>query len=170
MLALPATAIAQSPRPYAGLEARPIKALSASQIEDLRAGRGMGLALAAELNGYPGPIHVLELGSDLSLSPEQRARVTALRADMVAEAVPLGEQLIAHEAALDRLFAERQVTVETLAQTTQLIGMTQGKLRAAHLKFHLATLDVLTPEQARHYAMLRGYGGQDQAPAHSRRH
>jgi Spy/CpxP family protein refolding chaperone len=128
----------------------------------------MGLALAAELNGYPGPIHVLELGNDLSLSPEQRARVSALRADMVAEAVPLGEQLIAHEAALDRLFAERQVTVETLAQTTQLIGMTQGKLRAAHLKFHLATLDVLTPEQAHRYAMLRGYGGQDQAPAHNR--
>ncbi len=49
-------AAAQSP--YAGMQARPIKALSAEQIADLKAGRGLSLALAAELNGYPGPRHV----------------------------------------------------------------------------------------------------------------
>jgi hypothetical protein len=38
-----------------GMQSRPIKALSDQQVSDLRAGRGMGLALAAELNGYPGP-------------------------------------------------------------------------------------------------------------------
>jgi hypothetical protein len=53
---------AQSSRPYAGMQARAIKALSAEQIADLKAGRGLSLALAAELNGYPGPRHVLELG------------------------------------------------------------------------------------------------------------
>jgi hypothetical protein len=37
------------------LEQRDIKTLSNQQIADLRAGRGMGLALAAELNGYAGP-------------------------------------------------------------------------------------------------------------------
>lgn len=41
--------------PYAGMQSRPIKALSDKQVSDLRAGRGMGLALAAELNGYLGP-------------------------------------------------------------------------------------------------------------------
>jgi hypothetical protein len=41
---------AQSQQPYAGLEGRPIKALSEQQISDLRAGRGMGLALAARLH------------------------------------------------------------------------------------------------------------------------
>ncbi len=51
-------ALAQSP--YAGMQTRPIKALSDQQITDLKAGRGMGLALHAELNGYPGPAHVLE--------------------------------------------------------------------------------------------------------------
>src|SRR4051812_36526408 len=56
-------ASAQSGQPYAGLEQRPIKALSQQQADDLRTGRGMGLALAAELNGYPGPSHVLELGN-----------------------------------------------------------------------------------------------------------
>ena len=53
--------VAQSSRPYAGMQARAIKALSAEQIADLKAGRGLSLALAAELNGYPGPRHVLEL-------------------------------------------------------------------------------------------------------------
>ena len=50
-------ALGQSP--YAGMQARPVKALSDQQIADLKAGRGMGLALPAELNGYPGPSHVL---------------------------------------------------------------------------------------------------------------
>src|SRR6266849_3579115 len=54
------TASAQSQQPYAGLQTRPIKAISEQQIADLKAGRGMSLALAAELNGYPGPKHVLE--------------------------------------------------------------------------------------------------------------
>ncbi|MBW5435799.1 hypothetical protein FXB41_13685 [Bradyrhizobium canariense] len=65
---------AQSGQPYAGLEHRPIKALSHQQIEDLRAGRGMGLALAAELNGYPGPSHVLEFGD--RLAPKNTSTVT----------------------------------------------------------------------------------------------
>src|SRR6266478_9941548 len=73
---------AQSTRPYAGLQARPIKALSAEQIADLKAGRGMSLALAAELNGYPAPRHVLELAEPLQLSAAQRARTADLMAAM----------------------------------------------------------------------------------------
>jgi hypothetical protein len=38
-------------QPYAGLQERPVEALSKQQVADLMAGRGMGLALAAELNG-----------------------------------------------------------------------------------------------------------------------
>src|SRR3979409_1824036 len=95
MLAV-ASAIAQTP--YGGLEARSIKALSDQQIADLRAGRGMGLALAAELNGHPGPMHVLELADSLALSDQQRARMQELFAAMKAEAVPLGEKLITQEA------------------------------------------------------------------------
>lgn len=41
--------------PYAGFEKRAVKSLSDQQIADLKAERGMGYALAAELNGYPGP-------------------------------------------------------------------------------------------------------------------
>jgi hypothetical protein len=57
------------------MQTRPIKALSEQQVADLQAGRGMGLALPAELNGYPGPAHVLELADKLGLSADQRASV-----------------------------------------------------------------------------------------------
>jgi hypothetical protein len=94
--------------PYAGWEHRPVKALSKEQIADLRAGRGMGLALPAELNGYPGPVHVLELGDQLRLT-NQRIRVQELHAAMKAEAIPLSERLMTQEADLDRQFAIQSV-------------------------------------------------------------
>lgn len=146
------------PSPYAGMQARPVKALSDQQLADLRAGRGMGLALPAELNGYPGPVHVLELADALGLTTEQRERVRALREAMTAEAVPLGERLIAEEAALDREFAARTATPASLEAATAAIGRTQAALRAAHLRYHLAMMEALTPEQVRRYGELRGYG------------
>jgi Spy/CpxP family protein refolding chaperone len=152
--------------PYADFEQRPIKALSAQQIADLRAGRGMSLALAAELNGFPGPVHVLELAQGLDLTDEQRAAMEQLMARMKAETVPLGEHLIAQEADLDQLFAARTVTPESLTAATDAIGATQASLRQAHLKYHLATVKVLTADQMRRYAELRGYGGPEQHPGH----
>jgi Spy/CpxP family protein refolding chaperone len=152
-------AAAQSPQPYAGFETRPIKALSGEQIADLRAGRGMGLALAAELNGYPGPVHVIELAQPLGLSDAQRAKVQSLFDAMKAETVPLGQKLIAQEADLDRQFANKTITEPALAAFIQAIAGTQAALRTAHLKYHLATLDVLTPAQTKQYAELRGYAG-----------
>ena len=169
-IALVATAPAAwaQAQPYAGLQARPVKALSDQQIADLRAGRGMGLALAAELNGYPGPMHVLELAGPLALGDDQRAKVAALFDAMKQEAVPLGERLIAAETALDRQFADRTVTPTTLGTATRDIATLQGELRLAHLKYHLATLELLTPEQAARYATLRGYGGGQHMPGHHR--
>ena len=143
---------------YAGLERRAVASLSDEQIADLRAGRGMGLALSAELNGYPGPVHVIELADPLGLTPDQRSRVQALHAAMKAEAIPLGERLIALEADLDASFRERTVTPASLARRTEAIAAAQGALRLAHLKYHLSTLEVLTPEQVARYGTLRGYG------------
>jgi hypothetical protein len=166
-------AAASAQQPYAGLQGRALKALSPEQVEDLRAGRGMGLALAAELNGYPGPLHVLELAERLHLNADQRQRMSALFEAMKAEAIPLGEKLIAQETALDRQFAEKTITPATLKAMTDAIAATQGALRAAHLKYHLMTLDVLSGEQTRQYAALRGYGGDGGAAhghGHGRRH
>src|SRR6202045_2439361 len=126
-------AIAQTP--YAGMQTRAIKALSEQQVADLRAGRGMGLALAAELNGHPGPSHVLELADKLQLSADQRASIQRLFDSMKAEALPLGSKLIEQEAELDKQFATRTVTPESLKATTAAVAMTQGVLRETHLKY-----------------------------------
>jgi hypothetical protein len=143
--------------PYAGLEQRLIKALSDQQIADLRAGRGMGLALPAELNGYPGPVHVLKLADTLGLSDALRDRAKTLFEEMKAETIPLGERIIAEEAALDRLFADRTITSATLTAATARIATAQGDLRAAHLRYHLAMRDALTPDQIALYDEQRGY-------------
>jgi len=148
---------AQSQQPYSGMQSRPLKALSEAQIADLRAGRGMTLALAAELNGYPGPVHVIELADALALTPEQRTRMQGLYQAMKAEAVPLGEQLIARESELDRAFASRNVTGPILTVATAQIGQTQAALRATHLRYHLLTVEVLSTVQMHRYAELRGY-------------
>jgi hypothetical protein len=166
-------ALAQSHTPYAGLESRTIKALSPQQIADLREGRGMGLALPAELNGYPGPMHVLEHADALALSDAQRADTRAIFEAMRADARMLGDRLIEQEARLDRLFASRTATAATLDAATAAIGATQAALRAAHLRAHVAQLALLSDEQVRRYGELRGYGGpgqrHDDAP-HRRRH
>src|SRR5690242_5649186 len=152
--------------PYAGMQTRSIKALSQQQVNDLGAGRGMGLALAAELNGYPGPSHVLELAEKLELSADQRAKVQRLFDAMKAEAIPLGSRLIEQEADLDAQFARHTVTPDSLKASTAAIAETQGVLRETHLKYHLLTGDILTPPQLLAYAELRGYGADRQHQQH----
>jgi Heavy-metal resistance len=152
-----AAAQTQHEQPYAGLQTREIKALSREQMDDLAAGRGMGLALVAELNGYPGPRHVLELGTQLSLTDEQRSKVQQLFDSMRSEALPLGQKLLSSESDLNRAFVERAITPEKLATMTASIGEMQGKLRDTHLKYHLATAALLNPDQLRRYNELRGY-------------
>ena len=161
-------AIAQTP--YAGMQTRPIKALSEQQVADLAAGRGMGLALAAELNGYPGPSHVLELADRLELSADQRARVQTLFDSMKSEALPIGARLLEQEAELDKQFSSHTITPDSLKASTAAVAVTQGELRQTHLKYHLSTAALLSPVQMQRYAELRGYGKGDQPMMHQHRH
>jgi hypothetical protein len=146
------------------MQTRDIKSLSPEQISDLAAGRGMGLALAAELNGYPGPAHVLDLADKLRLTDEQRTKVKQLFESMKSETVPIGQKLIAAERDLNRQFAERTITPERLKVATAAIGEMRGELRHAHLKYHLLTAALLNPDQIRRYAELRGYTAVATAP------
>ena len=141
---------------YAGKEQREIKALSDEQIADLRAGRGMSLALPAELNGYPGPGHVLELAGPLELTPDQRARTQSPFGAMKREAVALGERLIESERRLDALFADGVGTPETVIAATTEAALLHGQLRALHLEYHLDLRIVLTAKQITRYNDLRG--------------
>jgi Spy/CpxP family protein refolding chaperone len=169
LLAAASPAAAQ-PSPYAGHTERDIKALSPEQVDDLLHGRGMGLALAAELNGYPGPKHVLELAGELGLSDEQRAAVGSVQDAMQGEAVELGRRTIDAERRLDALFAGGEATSETLRAALDELGDLQAALRHAHLDAHLATKALLTEAQARRYDELRGYADGGHGEHHPQRH
>jgi len=151
------SALAQSPSPYAGQQSREIKALSAQEVGDLTSGRGMGLAKAAELNGYPGPAHVLELRDALALSPEQQSRTEALFGRMQSRAIAVGNELLQEERALDAQFASHTVTPETLERSLARIAKLQGEVRHVHLEAHLEQIALLTPDQISRYNHLRGY-------------
>jgi hypothetical protein len=117
------------------MQSRTGKALSEQQVADLNEGRGMGMALAAELNGYPGPSHVLELADKLELRPDQTSAVRSLFEFMKQESIPVGTKLIEQERELDRQFASRTITPEGL---------------------RAATAALLDPRQIELYAGLRG--------------
>lgn len=153
------------PSPYAGLEQRSVKALSPEQIASYAEGRGMALALAAELNGYPGPMHVLELQEALELTATQRQSTEAVFDEMKAAAVSIGQQIVVMEEELDRMFSSHTIDAESLATQVTGIAELQGRLRVIHLQAHLRMMDVLSEEQIRRYAMQRGYRG-----SHDRHH
>jgi len=143
--------------PYADLKGREIKALSAEELQQYEVGEGMGLALAAELNRYPGPLHALGLADELALSEEQTARVQEARDTMRDRAAQLGRRIIEHERALDGAFADQTIDEARLESMTAEIGRLQGELRFVHLRAHLAMVRILSPEQVNRYEMLRGY-------------
>ncbi len=143
---------------YAGITNREIKALSADETRGLLEGHGLGLALAAELNGYPGPKHVLELRQEMALSLGQRGEVEALFERMRSAAVTLGEQIVERERQLDQAFVSGSIDAARLDRMSEEIGRLRGRLRAVHLQAHLETRAILSPEQQREYAALRGYG------------
>ena len=151
--------------PYAGQEQREIKSLSPQEMNDYLAGKGMGFAKAAELNGYPGPLHVLELAEPLALTAEQRKRTEALFQDMKSKAVAAGRALIDEERALNGLFASKSVTPASLKGAVDRVAARQAQVRLIHLETHLAQLNVLSPPQVAKYNALRGYGAAP-SPAH----
>jgi len=158
LILLAVSANAASPSPYAGQELREIKALSPQEVSDYLSGKGLGLAKAAELNGYPGPAHVLELAVALELTPEQKIKTEALLEKEQARAIPFGKELVEEERALDRLFATRAVTSESLRQSLARIGRLQSQVREVHLETHLEQTALLTRAQVEKYNRLRGYG------------
>lgn len=147
--------------PYAGQEARAIKSLSADDIAELRRGGGWGLAKAAELNGVPGPAHLLELKDEIPLDGAQIAAITALRDKMRAQAIAEGERLIALERELEAHFRDGTITDDILRSSLDAIAESREALRYIHLSTHLQTPEILSPGQIARYNELRGYAAPD---------
>jgi Spy/CpxP family protein refolding chaperone len=145
--------------PYIGQEAREIRTLSEEDIHQLQNGEGWGLAKAAELNGYPGPAHLLEMADQgiIHISGEQLDQIRSLYQDVKARAVQLGLKLIEQERELNRRFATGDITEEELRHLVRQIAETTAELRYVHLSTHLQTLPILTPHQINTYNRVRGY-------------
>jgi len=143
--------------PYAGFQERAIKSLSAQDIEELQRGGGWGLALPAELNGVPGPAHLLELKDQIPLSPDQVDQTQELYETMKEAAILAGERLIAAEAAIEAAFASGVVDEDSLRQMLATAESARAELRFIHLSQHVKTREFLSPGQIERYNFLRGY-------------
>ena len=163
---VPVACLAASP--YAGEQSREIKSLSQEEVAGYIEGKGMGFAKAAELNGYPGPAHVLELADRLVLTPAQRTRTQQIFGRMQMRARELGERLVEEERRLDELFASKTVSRQSLAASVNAIAAIQGELRATHLQAHLDQTEILSAAQRAEYSQLRGYA--DAGPHLQHRH
>lgn len=157
LMLTPVTAQEHGLTPYAGFESRAIKSLSDDDVAELRRGGGWGLALPAELNGKPGPAHLLEHRDDLELSEDQVAELTEIFERMRAEAIDAGERLIAAEAALSAAFEGDSPSPTELALLVQSAEAARADLRVIHLLRHLETSPLLTAAQIERYQVLRGY-------------
>ena len=152
--------------PYAGEESRAVKSLSPEDIAELRRGGGWGLAKAAELNGMPGPVHLLELKDEIPLTREQVTAITAIYERMREAAVAEGEHFIAAEGALEDAFRAGAVTEKGLRALLAEIARSRARLRFIHLSAHLETPTLLTDEQIARYGVLRGYRSHAGGTAH----
>jgi len=146
---------------YAGQESREIKSLSAEDIAELRRGGGWGLAKAAELNGVPGPIHLLEMKDEIDLNESQRSAIGAIYRRMKSKAILHGERLIDLERRLGSGFRDRTITDALLRASLSAIAETKKELRYVHLAAHIETLKILSEKQIRNYNALRGYSRPD---------
>lgn len=152
--------------PYAGQEIRGIKALSQGDIEGLLAGAGTpfgGMAKPAELNGYPGPRHVLDAveAGEFELTSEQQKEIETLYEEMRTEAIQLGNEIVDLEIEIDDAFANGTITEDFLQEKVFESSTFYGQLRIVHLKYHLLMVNILSTQQIAQYNSLRGYSSGD---------
>lgn len=146
-------------QPYAGQQEREIKALSPDEVKQYLAGAGMGYAKSAELNRFPGPMHVLELAEKLDLTPEQRERTKVLMDTHKSEVRAIGTKRVESERAIEMLFRSGSVDDAMLAKSVREAAALDGEYRLAHLETHRRMQALLTEEQVARYDRLRGYAG-----------
>jgi Spy/CpxP family protein refolding chaperone len=150
LLAAPAVPQHVHPQPST-TDASATSALSAEAVTQLLNGDGMGLARPAEMNGYPGPKHLLERATELGLTTEQQKDLAAIRQQVLERARALGKSIVSAERALDAAFKAGSLNDEELDKQVRAIGVLQAELRLVHLQAHLLAKPILTPEQVRKY-------------------
>lgn len=127
----------------------------AAERRAVERGEGFGMALVADRNGFPGPRHILDLRQELQLTPAQEQQVQLLYDRMHADALAVGQELLAKETELERLFASGAQDTAAAQRLVQESAALRGKLRWVHLSAHLQARALLTAEQRARYQALR---------------
>lgn len=138
------------------IEPTGLAALSHDEVEGLLAGKGMGFAKPAEANGYPGPLHIMELDAKLELTSEQRRAVQAIFVRMQSKASELGHAYVQAETKLEAAFRGGTATAEAIRPLVAETERLRAELRLVHLNAHLEVTPFLTPRQLIAYQELRG--------------
>ncbi len=118
-------------------------------------GEGAGQAMTAEVNGYPGPAHVLEHTTDLGLSQKQIQAVLKIKEEMLSRAKELGKRIVQIEQELDEAFKSGMLNERSIRDDAEQIGKLRGRLRAVHLTAHLQTKGILSQAQLEKYPGLK---------------
>ena len=162
--------ISSQSSPYIEQEVRDIKSLSDSDIQSLQNGTGEafgGMAKLAELNGYPGPRHVLDMASELQLIDKQRVEIELIYQNMSNIAKSIGAAIIDIEQDMDGAFANNTITQENLKLLLDKSAALYGQLRLVHLSAHLDTVKMLSMEQVQMYNKIRGYDSESTGNSNS---
>ena len=137
----------------------PTRSLTPEEIRGLQEGEGMGLARAAEFNGYPGPSRILEAAraGQIEIYADQRQAIERILAAATSKAQALGLQILAQEAALEAGLRAGRMADADLSRQVEEIGQARAELRLTHLRAHLLATSLLRPEQIEEYYQFRGY-------------
>lgn len=145
---------------YSRQEISDIKSLSDNDVQSLQNGTGEafgGIAKLAELNGYPGPRHVLDIAQELQLTDRQRMEIELIYQNMSNNAKRIGSAIIVIEQDMDEAFANKTITEENLIALLDKSANLYGQLRFVHLSAHFDTAQIMTTEQIQMYNEMRGY-------------
>ena len=122
---------------------------------------GKGQAKYAEMNGYPGPKHILDHAKELQLTDAQTKSIQRIYTEMSARAKELGQRIVGIEEELNDAFKSGLVSEKSVRDDAEQIGKLRGRLRGVHLITNLKAKSVLTTSQLETCRKLRGEGRQD---------
>lgn len=132
-----------------------VRTLSAQEVKVLRSGGGDEMVLAAELNGYPSPARVLEMGEELGLTPDQRFELARLNAITQGKARAMGDRIVVAEKNFDVFMAAAEQPIDLIRAHLDNIAGLHAALRGIRIASHMEAFDILTEPQRRQYAELR---------------
>ena len=126
--------------------------------EGLLNGEGMGLAAYAEMNGYPGPKHVIDLKDQLGLTQDQLRKTETIMKGVQVSAKLAGEEIVKEEEELNKLFEAEKINEKLLRARLDRIAKLRGELRFIHMQAHVKMKTILSTNQVQRYNELRQHG------------